>query len=68
MKVIKIKLQEEDFDKLQPEIKRLKIGLLVVEVYEESDEIQHKERALGISKQLTKDLNKELFELKFPKK
>ena len=68
MKVIKIKLHEEDFDKLQPEIKRLKIGLLVVEVYEESEVILEKERALGLSKQLTKDLNKELFELKFPKK
>ena len=38
------------------------------EIYEDSEEIQDLEARLGIARQLVKDLGKELFELKHPKK
>ena len=68
MRVAKIKLKEEDLKKLEPEFKRLKIGFQVVEIYIETEEILKVERSHAVAKQLVKDLAKEMYDLKFPKK
>jgi len=62
MEVVIIKMSLEDY------YEYYSVNQVIVEQYFETEEILKIERSLGVAKQLVKDLNKELFELKFPKK
>jgi len=67
MEVAIIKMPLEDYE-LMFELNHEYSHWLLKEQYFETEEILKIERSLGVAKQLVKDLNKELFELKFPKK
>ena len=68
MKFANVRMPLEELEALMESDYKPAENWITREIYEDSDEIQDLEARLGIARQLVKDLGKELFELKHPKK